>query len=303
MDAIAKKESSSRYIALIPGIGLGDGLLFMPSLWNLVESGFRVKLFSSALDVWSDRLAPAIFCKTCTFECRKESVLQELENCDHIFIQCHSPAELLLKDHPHMTIVGKARWAGQTQAEAIDQAITTQLQLKPSFVEPLRQQLGFKPDVSNHRPCIAIHPTSTHPGKNWPLHQFLKVADNLHKQGYEVAFCLGKQENKLAMEITSHTLWFGLPLNDLCHRLANCQLLIGTDSGLGHLACLLGVPTLSIFQSKRHSLLWHPAWGANTVVLPAIPVPGFIRKHLWKYCLWPTQVLFHAKKILRRPHD
>ena len=61
---------------------------------------------------------------------------------------------------------------------------------------------------------------------------------------------------------------------------------IGNDSGGGHLAACLHIPTLSIHGRKGKAKVWRPGWGQVEVVTPLINViGGSLRQHLWKYFL------------------
>ena len=61
---------------------------------------------------------------------------------------------------------------------------------------------------------------------------------------------------------------------------------IGNDSGGGHLASCLDIPTLSIHGRKGKARQWSPGWGKVQVVTPVINlIGGSIRQHYWKYFL------------------
>ena len=62
--------------------------------------------------------------------------------------------------------------------------------------------------------------------------------------------------------------------------------LIGNDSGLGHLASALGIPTLIFCRRKTWANMWAPSFHRGVVVTPSSWIPnirGFrLRDRHWK---------------------
>ena len=99
----------------------------------------------------------------------------------------------------------------------------------------LAEALGWKLDPPVPRPRhgrrIAIHPGAGNKVREWPLERFAQLAENLTRDGWEVR-------------------WLDPKSRDLAHliqSLDECDRFIGNDSGPGHLAALLGIPTFTIF--------------------------------------------------------
>ena len=57
--------------------------------------------------------------------------------------------------------------------------------------------------------------------------------------------------------------------------------LVGNDSGNGHLASFLGIPTVTIYRKKNPHFHWRPDWKPARVVCPRLVLPG-LRGPLWK---------------------
>ena len=81
---------------------------------------------------------------------------------------------------------------------------------------------------------IVIHTGAAQPTRTWPRERFEAIASRLQTQGWQVTM-LDEQAGKL---------------DALLDALAPADRFIGNDSGPGHLAALLGVPTFSIFGAQ-----------------------------------------------------
>jgi hypothetical protein len=114
---------------------------------------------------------------------------------------------------------------------------------------------------------VIIHPGSGGRIKNWPLANFVEVAEALHAQGRRVVWSLGPAEE--GWDLPGK----GLPtesLVDRAARLASAKLYIGNDSGITHLAAAVGCPTIAIF-GPTNPAVWAPL-GDNVSVLTT-PTP------------------------------
>lgn len=130
---------------------------------------------------------------------------------------------------------------------------------------------------------IAIHPTSARVNRNWPKEKFLKLAAHLQKEGFDPVLIPGIKESweGLGFEIAL------FPSLDLLARyLYETGFLIGNDSGLGHLASAMGVPTLTFCRRKTWANMWAPSFHKGVVVTPSSWIPnirGFrLRDRHWK---------------------
>jgi hypothetical protein len=130
---------------------------------------------------------------------------------------------------------------------------------------------------------VAIHPTSAKVTRNWPKEKFLKLAEHLKSEGYEPVFIPGVKE-KAEWE-GSEIVTFS-SLDHLARFLYESGFLIGNDSGLGHLASALGIPTLTLCRRKTWANMWAPSFHKGVVVTPSSWIPnirGFrLRDRHWK---------------------
>lgn len=154
-----------------------------------------------------------------------------------------------------------------------------------------------------HLKRVVIHPTSSGYARNWLASQFLILARYLKSQGYEISFSLSAQERHDWIDVKHKGVY--LPkftdLSELSMYLYESGFFIGNDSGIGHLASNLGIPTLTITGNPKRVKLWRPGWTDGHIVTLPFPLPNFkgiglrIREHLWQHFVPVSRVLraFH----------
>lgn len=140
---------------------------------------------------------------------------------------------------------------------------------------------------------VIIHPTSSRPGKNWTKEKFLKLADQLKKKGLEPVFILTKEEQKEWPEVDAPVFE---NLVALAHFVAESIYMIGNDSGIGHLASCLGIPTLTICRSSLTAHFWKPAWTEGALIVPPKWIPN-LKGLRWRDHKW--QMFISVRKVLK----
>ena len=135
---------------------------------------------------------------------------------------------------------------------------------------------------------IVIHPTSAKAGKNWPIEKYIKLAKILEKRNFEPVFVLSSFEEKSYKFLSSNgikTFVFS-NFDNLGSFIYESGFMIGNDSGIGHLASCLKIPTFTIFRSKKQATLWRPSFYSSKVFFPNQLIPNFspfrIRDKNWK---------------------
>jgi heptosyltransferase III len=136
---------------------------------------------------------------------------------------------------------------------------------------------------------VVIHSTSSRPTRNWPREKFVKLAMHLKKEGFQPVFMPGPEESSEWNEYLSQ---FNLEcasfpnLDEVARFVYESGYFIGNDSGPGHLASFLGIPTMSLFRRKTWAKMWAPSFAENVVVAPSNLVPnirGFrLRDRHWQ---------------------
>lgn len=159
---------------------------------------------------------------------------------------------------------------------------------------------------------IAIHPGSGSPKKCWPVDNFawlcLKLNELLSIKIYliggpadEKAFTSLKQSLKGLFPL----LLENLPLRTLAAFLSRCDLYLGNDSGITHLAATLGIPTIALF-GPTDPKIWAPL-GQKVYVLPSEVSCSPCSQERRKDCsepicmssICPEQVLQTLKSVIR----
>lgn len=119
---------------------------------------------------------------------------------------------------------------------------------------------------------LAIAPGAKHPTKRWPVESFAAAAKPLVEQrAAQVLVLAGPGEEAegeaLASQLPGSTLLAGAqPLRELAARLERCELLLGNDSGLSHLAEAMGTPVVTIFGPTVREWGYAPLDAASAVV-------------------------------------
>lgn len=103
---------------------------------------------------------------------------------------------------------------------------------------------------------IIIHPGSGGQRKNWPLANFVRLAQALEAHSRKVQWLQGPAEEELGLPAPGQMLP-PRPLVDLLQTLQKAALYIGNDSGISHLAGLAGTPTLALF-GPTDPQVWRP---------------------------------------------
>lgn len=103
-------------------------------------------------------------------------------------------------------------------------------------------------------PGGAINPGSVMISKRWPATSFGELASLLGHQLGASVILVGSASDRPVVETTKD--FADVPLLDLCDKLsfqelaavcAEADIYIGNDSGISHLACAVGTPTVTIF--------------------------------------------------------
>lgn len=160
------------------------------------------------------------------------------------------------------------------------------------IVSYLAQSIGEAPEtISWHPPTayrwqdkqpakqllrpIAIHPGSGGQTKCWPITHFATIIIELWRQHIPVCLMAGPADQQridelrqLLPETDSATLLHLLqdaPLLTVVQELRHCQSYLGNDTGITHLAAMLGVPTLALFGPSDPTI-WKPVGPTVTIL-------------------------------------
>lgn len=259
-------------IAIVCAAGIGDALLMQISAAALQKLGLETVTFTK-------HALPSAWFPTSSFATTPTEEL--LRSFDAILLQydntatakeiriLRKPVFIFYGDHqikkhgplrPGMdTTFDPTRCMAQNIAEATARLfLTDPSSLNNGLVPPSEFQFRKYPKR------VAIHPVSTSPEKNWRKEGFIQLRDRLQSEGWDPVFVVPPEDAISWDKKCPH-----LPtLADLAAFLYESGFFIGNDSGPGHLASNLGLPTLTIGSSKKHLDFWRPGWGMGKIAYP-----------------------------------
>lgn len=101
------------------------------------------------------------------------------------------------------------------------------------------------------QPYAVLHVGASTPLKLWPASRWRTLADRLIADGLHIVWSGGAAERPVVEEVGIHAgetdLVGHLDLPQLWRLLANARLLVCPDTGVAHLARVVGVPTVALF--------------------------------------------------------
>jgi ADP-heptose:LPS heptosyltransferase len=122
------------------------------------------------------------------------------------------------------------------------------------------------------RPLVILAPGAKAAPNRWPAERFAAVGADLAARGYALAILGGADDAVLAEDVArtigSDAASFAgrTTILESCAMLARAALLICNDSGVQHLATLVGTPSVSLFSCRDFRGKWFPS-GEHQVVL------------------------------------
>jgi len=136
-----------------------------------------------------------------------------------------------------------------------------------------------------HPKRVVIHPTSGRSTKNWPKEKFVKLALHLKEEGFQPVLIPGAEElaqwNNVGLEVADFQT-----LDDLATYLYESGYLVGNDSGPGHLASALNIPTMTFFRRKALARMWAPSFTPGVILTPTSLIPNIrglrLRDRYWQ---------------------
>ena len=144
--------------------------------------------------------------------------------------------------------------------------------------KPLRSMYLALPGVRqqvSQTGSVAVHPGSGGVQKCWPVERFAEVIYRLGQRDKAVLVLAGpaEEERLSVLRTLLHSdfpvreceFLVDAPLMAVAQQLLQCRCYIGNDTGLTHLAAMLGIPTLALF-GPSNPLIWHPP-GPHVTVL------------------------------------
>lgn len=300
--------------AVICSKGIGDGLLMMVASHRLFSRGYSVTTYQDTLHEMSKWFPSHTFKKHTSLKDLKKELtsynLIILQNDNTLLskniIDLHKQGHLQSisvfyssyekEKHPPLTswdrVFNRSRPMVDNIAEAIASVLQcTQVSKNNGLIIP--SHLKYK----RYSKRVLIHPTSTTPFRTWNMQKFIKVAHLLTQRGYNVSFCVSPQERSSWISLVKAP--FLLPtfptLGELAAYIYESAFLIGNESGTGHLASNLHIPTLILGSCSKQLALWRPGWFAGKILTPYRFIPNLkkfrLRKKKWQTFISPKRVI------------
>ncbi|ALM84781.1 glycosyltransferase family 9 protein [Bordetella sp. N] len=294
----------ARRIAVLMAPRLGDSLLMMNMAYNLKTHGREVTVFGDyiyALRGWF----PGMDVRPSLPESHAATLLARAGDAGYdCAVQMHDAWPYALHPHTsayfyydcHVVITGR----GFVKLEQIRDFCQNDIGLTGASLENgLRVPAGL---VSRkHDKRVVIHPTSTSEQRCWARRHFVELALRLQREGYEPHFVLAPGERAGWECLAEHGLALlrASRLADVAAFIHESGWFIGNESGIGHLASNVGVPTLTVTGRPTRTRAWRPAWTRSRIVYPLYIVGGRWRDLYWREWLLPGHVLHEFKRLTR----
>jgi len=288
---------NSDRIAFVMSPRLGDALLSMIIVYNLHRQGYKVDVYSNYLYALRDWF-PYV-----SIQKYPESPKATLTDYD-----------VLLHTYRHDILGDADQWHDRVVVfddDPLHKRCISMVKLQVLLCEEI---LGLKEVTTEngliapeglvhrrHAQRVVIHPEASLPSKCWLPQRFVKLAQQLKTQGYQPEFVVAPNERERNQWIVEND--FSMPehtsLDALARWLYQSGWFVGNDSGIGHLASNLGIPTVSLMQRPKTMRRWRPDWAPGEVVLPSLPlILKQLKEKYWKYCI-PTRKVMAAFAVLR----
>lgn len=284
--------------------GLGDGLISLTLANNLFINGFKVDTYHPKklyqLQNWFLDLKILPF--------PKDDKIDELINSYDIIFVSYDTSSFISK----LIEKGKQKNNLIVLNPSPSKKIGSQPYYKDAYFDPTINMpenierfckavlhLDKYVNVNNIRPLqhliynknkdrVIIHPTSAKEGKNWPKIKYVKLAEYFKRINKNPVFVMSTEEKKgwIDIENRGYEVKAFDDLSDLASYIYESYAMIGNDSGIGHLASSLKIPTVTIFRNYRSSCLWRPGFYKNISIYPSRYIPNIssfrLRDKYWK---------------------
>ncbi len=125
------------------------------------------------------------------------------------------------------------------------------LQIQPAAVGVAREALSRESSCDG--PRVAIHATASTASRSWPAERFSELADRLHAEFRARVHFVGGPADRTPLEMIvagarqPHAFHCSLRLPEVAALISQCDLFIGNDSGLSHIAAAVGTREVVIW--------------------------------------------------------
>lgn len=268
-------------IAVVAARGFGDGLMALVASHHLTRAGHKVTTYNAPLiqlAYWfpDQQIVPY------------PEDPRSFSSYDLVLIQPHSlaseNASLIETEKKTLPLI-----KGRTMVEGWRDLVQ---ELGENATKDNGLSLPEKRSYRLHKKRVLIHPCSLDPRRCWKFKKFVYLCDWLTRCGWDPKLVMTQQERTQYPKAPSS---YYAPLFPSLHELGlyvyESGYFIGNNSGVGHLASNLKIPTLSLFARESYASIWRPGWGPGLVALPFFPFFGTrIKQKLWASLLTTRKI-------------
>lgn len=152
-----------------------------------------------------------------------------------------------------------------------------------------------------YRSRVVICPDSAEPArKDWTPSRVLDLAARLKARGLDPKI-IASPENIATWSELSVGVCESPALDSveaLAAYLYESGVVVASDSGCGHLASFLGIPTVTIYRRVNPRFAWRPGWAPGMVVSPVITL-GILKTHIWRQFISTAKVLDAVESLIQ----
>ncbi|WP_415792418.1 glycosyltransferase family 9 protein [Bordetella tumulicola] len=278
-------------VAMLMAPRLGDTLLMMNMVQNLRANGRSVTVFGDyayALRAWF----PGIDIRPSLPESEASHALADYDCAAQMHVGwpygLHDYARSYFYYDEHVVVTGK----GFIKLNQIRDYCHQQLGLENCS---LNNGLRPLPELRHrqHLRRVAVHPSSGGEERRWAASHFVELGKRLQRSGYQPFYILAPYEREqwACLAENGLSIYPSTLLSDVATFIHESGWFVGNESGIGHLASNVGIPTLTVTGRPTRTLSWRPGWSTSRIVYPGYIPGGRLRDRLWRHWLKPRQVL------------
>jgi len=143
-------------------------------------------------------------------------------------------------------------------------------------VTPVRPKLNIQPDImywakqiidnTQNRKVVGVAPYATSEQRTWPDENWVLLLERLLAGGYKPIMIGGPGEGERSRFYPCVRFW-GMGPQRTAAMLAQCNIVVGNDSGMAHVASMLDIPTIVIGAPTDTPRIF--GWYGKTVCVQA----------------------------------
>lgn len=183
---------------------------------------------------------------------------------------------------------------------------TTLAYMKEEFgLAAVDKQISLRPppglEYRKNIKRVVISPDSAGPEKkNWSPARFLSLAERLRARGYDPVIVVAPNHRATWRRMRRNI--YETPqferIGELAGYIYESGVLVANDSGNGHLASLLKVPTVTIYRKRNPRFAWRPDWGPGVVVGPSFQLSfNPLNLRVWRPFIPLRAILSHVDRM------